>query len=590
MLLQAGWRLLRRETGALKQLLFAVVLGGLGGIVQVLQAWLIAVVINRAFLTHQTTAELMTPLAGLLGTVLARAILTYWSSNQAHFAALEIKHALRTRLFGHLLALGPAWMKRGNTAELTEACTAGIDSLEVFLGEYLPRLAWAALIPLTILVVVFPQDSLTGVILLLTAPLIPIFMWLIGSLANRLAGKQWRLLNRMSSHFLDILQGLDTLVRFNRSRAQVEAIALVSERFRHTTMRVLQVAFLSALTLEMVATLSTAVIAVEICVRLLGGKILFQQALFLLILAPEFYQPLRALSASYHASTSGIQSLRRMLALLDEQPEETAGDQVNIPVPHKNIGMHATPPFTIRFDEVAFRHPETAQNTVEGISFTLQPGQHTALVGPSGAGKSTLFDLLLGFITPHSGRITVNGAPLSSLYLPAWRAQIAWAPQGPALFNTTILENIRFGVRDAQVPQVAAAARLAQADAFITQLPQGYDTSVGERGMRLSGGQVGRIALARALVRNAPILLLDEISAHLDSTLEQAIYHNLASLRPDLTLVSIAHRAPTAAAADHIIVLDQGRILEQGAPTELLKNNDGPFNQQMMLTGPEGLL
>src|SRR5690606_30102913 len=345
------------------------------------------------------------------------------------------------------------------SGELSATLVAGVEALESYFSHYLPQLAIAVLVPLTIFVAVFPVDLLTAIIFLLTAPLIPIFMILIGKVAAQLTGRQWRALSLMSAHFLDVLQGLTTLKQLGRSRAQVEQVALVSDRFRRTTLSVLRVTFLSALTLELVATLSVAIVAVEIALRLLRGGLPFADALFILVLAPEFYQPLRQLGARFHAGMEGISAAQRIFAILDRSPETPGGSR---PAPE--------PPFTITFEEVHAAYGDEREPALKGVSFTLEPGRRSALTGPSGAGKSTVLQLLLGFLRPAAGRILVNGLPLDSFTIESWRSRIAWVPQNPYLFYDTVAGNIRLGRPGASQAEVEEAARLACAHDFITAL------------------------------------------------------------------------------------------------------------------------
>ena len=316
--------------------------------------------------------------------------------------------------------------------------------------------------PLTILLFTFPLDPTSGLVLLFTAPLIPIFMVLIGNQADKMTRRQWTSLSRMSAHFLDVLQGLTTLKILGRSREQAETIARVSYRFGQTTMAVLRVAFLSALVLELVATLSIAIVAVEIGLRLLYGRLIFAEALFILILAPDFYLPLRILGTRFHAGMSGVTAANRIFEVLDTPlPIATTEDE---PRQRDLTDRFPAAPFTVHLTDIHYAYDEGQRPALNGISLTLTPGQKVALVGPSGAGKSTIAHLLLRFIDPDRGRITVAGIPLARLDLSAWRAQLAWVPQQPYLFHGTVAENIRLARPEASVAQLTEAARQAHAD------------------------------------------------------------------------------------------------------------------------------
>jgi ATP-binding cassette subfamily C protein CydD len=464
----------------------------------------------------------------------------------------------------HLFSLGPAYTSGERSGELTNTVVEGVETLEAYFSQYIPQLALAALVPLTILIFILPLDLTSGLVLLLTAPLIPVFMILIGDAADRLTQRQWKSLSRMSAHFLDTLQGLTTLKLLGRSRDQAQAIAAISTRFRQSTLSVLRVAFLSALVLEMVATLSTAVVAVEIGLRLLYGRLAFEQAFFVLILAPEFYLPLRMLGTRFHAGMSGVAAAERIFEILD------------IPLHPMPSSPHQSTPspelrFDIHFQNVHYAYEDGQRSALHDLSMRIPPGQKVAIVGPSGSGKSTIAHLLLRFIDPDRGSITVDGQPLDTINITAWRSQIAWVPQKPHLFNASIGENIRLANPNASPEEVIHAARQAYAHDFIQAFPQAYDTLIGERGSRLSGGQAQRVALARAFLKQAPFLILDEATANLDPEIEAQLREAMGHLLQDRTALIIAHRLGVAQDADRILVIASGRVIETGSHTKLLE-------------------
>ncbi|MCB1801751.1 MAG: thiol reductant ABC exporter subunit CydD, partial [Gammaproteobacteria bacterium] len=432
-----------------------------------------------------------------------------------------------------------------------------------YYARYLPAMSLTVLLPLAILVVVFPTDWLSALIMLLTAPLIPLFMILIGKGTERLNQRQWRTLARLSAHFLDVIQGLTTLKLFNASRREISNIARISDDYRRSTMAVLRVAFLSSLALEFFATISIAVVAVSIGFRLLWGEMDFLYGLFILLLAPEFYLPLRSMGTHYHARLEAIGAAEQLLHVLDlpapEKPQTTAALPDN----------HAA---TIRLDGVSITYPGDVR-ALDRVDLLIEPGERIAVVGASGAGKSTLARVLLGFSTPDSGRVLIGDTPLQAIEPAAWRARLGWVPQHPHLFAGTIADNIRLGAPQASDAELAAAARRADADDFISALPAGYATALGEHGQGLSGGQIQRIALARALLRHPALLLLDEPSAHLDAASEQAIQQALAALDRSTTLVTIAHRLNTVRSADRIVLLDGGRIAAVGTHADLIESS-----------------
>jgi ATP-binding cassette subfamily C protein CydD len=333
----------------------------------------------------------------------------------------------------------------------------------------------------------------------------------------------------------------------------------VTDQFRQATLRVLRVAFLSAFTLEFLSTISIALVAVEIGLRLLHGGIQFESAIFLLIIAPEFYLPLRALGAKFHAGQDGVAAAKRIFTVLETPPPKQ--DACLAPIPDR---------LALRFEEVSYSYENRTRSALNRISMTISPGEHVAIVGESGSGKSTMAHLLLRFIEPDAGRILVDETPLAAVDADYWRSQIAWVPQNPYLFNTTIAENIRLGDPHASLQAVVEAARAAEAHAFIEQLPNQYDTLCGERGLRLSGGQAQRIALARVFLKDAPLLILDEAMAFLDPDTEARIDDALDRLLKGKTTLMIAHRLNTVRRADRILVMDDGLIAESGTHAELL--------------------
>ena len=551
------------------QLAAAISLGLLAGVLLIGQAYLLSQTVSRVFLDGQRLRDIRALLAGLVVIAIVRAAALWIGEIASHHTAGRIKADLRERFFAHLIELGPAYARGERSGELANTATEGIDVLDAYFSQYIPQLALSALIPLMMLIVVFPLDALSGVVLLLTAPMIPFFMVLIGSLASAQSRQQWTQLSRLSAHFLDVLQGLTTLKIFGRSREQAQEIARISEQFRAATMHVLRIAFLSALALEMLATISTAIIAVEIGLRLLYGRMGFDEAFFILILAPEYYAPLRALGARFHAGTAGAASAQRIFEVLSHQPSA---------ISIQSVGAYNATPAIIEFDAVRYTYTENERAALDGVSFTIQPGQKVALVGRSGAGKSTVAQLLLRFIAPTAGRIAVDGYDLSAIPPGTWRERISWVPQMPYLFAASVADNIRLARPDASLDDVIRAAQQAHADEFIRALPDGYDTPIGERGARLSGGQAQRIALARAFLKDAPLLILDEATSNLDPETEADIQAAIRALMQDRTVLIIAHRLSTVLDADQIVVLDQGRVIEAGTHEALLKRK-GPYHQ-----------
>jgi ATP-binding cassette subfamily C protein CydD len=557
-------RLLGQVRAARRDLALTIGLGTLAGAVVVGQAWLLSRVVSGVFLDGQSLGQVGPLLFALLALSLVRAALAWGSEVTAHRVADQVKRDLQSRLATHLLALGPAYARGERSGELANTAVEGVEALDAYLSQYLPQLALAALVPLTVLIFVLPLDWVSGLVLLLTAPLIPIFMVLIGNAADALTRRQWTSLSRMSAHFLDVLQGLTTLKLFGRSREQIRTIAAISDQFRQATMGVLRVAFLSALVLEMVSTISTAVVAVQIGLRLLYGHLSFEQGFFVLLLAPEFYLPLRMLGTRFHAGMAGVAAAQRIFEVL----------QVPAPVPPGSgkVAREELPSrFDIHFSDVHYAYEEGQRPALRGLSFHIDHGEKVALVGPSGAGKSTVAYLLLRFLEPARGTIAVGGRPLADLAPPLWRERVAWVPQDPYLFHGTVAENIRMARPGASLDEVAWATRQAHAETFVEALPQGYDTVIGERGARLSGGESQRLALARAFLKDAPLLILDEATANLDPEIEDLVGESLERLLQGRTALIIAHRLTTVQRADRILAMAEGRIVEEGTHGILLQ-------------------
>jgi ATP-binding cassette subfamily C protein CydD len=550
-------------------LILTILFGWLGGLAAILQAWLLSRGIDAVFLGGSGLADVSGLLKVMLAVICLRA-LTVWASERfASRLALRIKTALRTRLVHHLAALNPAYTQNQKTGELTATAMEGVEALEAYFSQYLPQVALAAFIPLTILLLVFPLDPLTGLVLLLTAPLIPLFMWLIGKAAESMTQRQWHTLSQLSAYLLDVIQGLTTLKMLGQSLHQSGRIQKASDNYRDVTLRVLRIAFLSALTLELLATLSTAIVAVEIGLRLLYARMDFQQALFILVLAPEFYLPLRLLGLRFHSGMSGTSAARRIFEILDTPlPEARISPVTALPTHLLHISSHAG----IHFEHVGHTYAARSLPAVTDVSLDIPGGQVTALVGQSGAGKSTLAAMLLRFIAPDQGLIHVDGRLLGSIPPLEWRQNLAWVPQLPTLFKGSLADNLLLAKPGASASELGSACRKAGLLDFIQTLPSGFSTLIGEGGTRLSGGQAQRLALARAYLRDAPLLILDEPTSSLDPLQERELLASIHGLMDRRTTLLIAHRLSTVQQAHNIIVLDSGRVVESGTHASLLKS------------------
>jgi ATP-binding cassette, subfamily C, bacterial CydD len=559
--------LLRQIKPARILLICTIALGMLGAVAIIAQMLFLGLVVDRVFLSGESLEGVRTLLFLLLGAVVLRSGLLWLREIVAQCGAVRVKNELRERLFAHLMRLGPGYTGGERTGELAATTVEGVERLDAYVGRYLPQMALSVFVPLLIFAYLLSVDPISAVLLLATAPAIPVLMILVGSHAEQQMQGQWAALSRMSAHFLDVLQGLPTLKIFGRGAAERERIAEVSDEFRERTLKVLRYAFLSGFVLEFIATLSIALVAVALGVRLLIGGISFEAAFLVLLLAPEFFRPLRELGVHRHAGMESKTSADRVFEIL------------NVPAPtSKATGAATRPlgPLTIEFRDVGYGYPGSEQPALSGIELTLPAGTCTALVGRSGAGKSTLVNLLVRFLDPDTGWITANGIPIDELSVESWRENVALVPQRPYLFYGSVLENIRLARPSATREEIERVAELAGASEFIERLPRGYDTEIGERGVRLSGGEAQRVAIARAFLKDAPVLVMDESTSSLDPESERLIGDALVRLMRNRTVLVIAHRLNTVYRADRIAVLQAGRLAETGTHAELIER-DGPY-------------
>ncbi len=557
----------------------------------VMQAWLISLIVDGVFLRGQTPGQ-VTPLLGMLAaSLLVRSIALYAETVLGQRAANGLKQTLRQRLTSRLIQAGPLPLRDERAGELVNTISEGVEALDAFVTQFLPAQALAILLTLCVLLVVLILDPWTTLVLLFAAPMLLLMMALIGGRAKSLTERRFLELSWMSAFFLDMLQGLPTLKLFGRSQEQAATIQRVSAHYGKTTMEVLATAFQTSLVMEWAATAATALVALEVSYRLMAGQLAFAPALAVLLLTPEFFLPLRTLAIRYHAGTTGKAAAQRILKLLDvahassltpgrqdagtcadDDPHSALTGRRTVAAP---LRQHAADilqsPLAIRFDHVAFAYGN--RPALRDCTFTIAPGSRVALVGATGAGKSTIANLLLRFAEPQQGAIWIGATRLSALEPAQWRQQVAWVPQHPHLFQGTVLDNLRLARPAASLAEVSAAAEAAGAHAFISALPQGYSTPIGEQGVRLSGGQRQRLALTRAFLKDAPLLILDEATAHLDAENAALIRDAVVRLSAGRTVVIIAHRLELAAMADQVIVLEQGCVVESGAHADLLIRN-----------------
>ena len=523
----------------------SVGLGFLAALLIIAQASLLSYVIAGVLGAGKGLGQLRLALAALVLVVLARAAVAWISEVAASRCSALAKRQLRGSLLAHIAALGPGRLGDKRTGEIGVLATRGIDALDGYFSLYLPQLVLAGIIPAAVIVVVLSQDWVSGAIIIVTLPLIPLFMALVGAATRDRTQAELRVLQRLADHFLDVVGGLATLKVFGRAKAQISVIGDVSARYRVAAMSTLRVTFLSSLVLELLATISVALVAVTVGLRLLGGGIDLRRALLVLLLAPEAYLPLRALGANYHASAEGVSAAEQAFEVL-ETPLPARGSITEIPDPAV---------CGISVDELTVRYPGRDECALDRISLVVEPGEVLAVTGPSGCGKSTLLSVMLGFIEPDGGSIRIGDTELRDLDPDAWRARVTWVAQRPHLFAATICENIRLGRPDASDEQVWHAAVAAGLREVLAGRPEGLETILSERGVGLSAGERHRVALARAFLRDAPLLLLDEPTANLDGETEQQVLAAVQRLIVGRTVLLVAHRPALSAVADRVVRL-----------------------------------
>lgn len=536
-------RLLRHVPRARAGVVLTVALGvGRAGLA-VAQALLLAHVLAAGFRGVGVRA-LAGPLAWLGVVLLGRGLLVAAQDLVSRRTCAVVQQQLRSRLLERVAALGPDWLAGRRSGELATLAGPGLGGLEGYFRHYLPQLVLAVVVPAAVVLALLATDWRSAAVVGLTVPLLPLFLALVGMHTQRETAAQWRALSDLGGHFLDVVTGLPTLRAHGRGRAQVEVLRTMTTRHRQATMRALRTAFLSSLVLELVATLSVAVLAVSVGFRLLAGDLAFEQALVVLLLAPEAFLPLRAVGTSFHAATEGLTAATAAFEVLDA------------PLPTAARGARRVRRPALHLEDVTVLRAGRDEPALDRLSLSVAPGEQVALLGPSGCGKSTLLGVLLGFVPVTSGTVLVDGVDLRELDLDAWREQVAWVPQAPHLLARSVADNVRLGRAGASDAEVAEALRAAGAD-FVDDLPHGAGTVLGERGHGLSVGQARRVALARAFLRDAPLLLLDEPTAGLDSHSEQVVAASLERLARGRTVLLATHRTGLLSGAHRVVPLER---------------------------------
>jgi ATP-binding cassette subfamily C protein CydCD len=517
--------------------------GGAAALLVIAQAWLIATIVAGAFVQHRSLGALRDPVLLLLAVVAGRAGLAWASERAAQRASASVKSELRTTTAARIAALGPAGLERRSAGQLTVLLTTGIDALDGYFSRYLPQLFLAVIVPVAVIGVVAGADWVSAVLIAVSVPLIPLFMALVGAATRDRTAKRMRALHRLAGHFLDVVAGLPTLKVFGRAKAQARSIADVTDRYRSATMATLRLTFLSSLVLELLATVSVALVAVAVGLRLLNGHLSFHDALFVLVLAPEAYLPLRALGTHFHASADGVRAAEELFDLIEAPDVAPRGGRMRA----DGSGI------VVQGLEVTY--PGRRLPAVHGLDLEVEPDEVVALTGPSGCGKSTVLSVVLGLRRPDAGTVRLGGVDLVDLDLDEWRHRVAWVPQRPHIFARTVAENVRLAKPDASDARVRAAIDAAGLSEVMRRLPHGIDTRLGEGGAGLSAGERQRLALARAFVRNAPLLLLDEPTASLDNETQADVLVAVRQLLWGRSALIVAHRPALAAIADRVVEL-----------------------------------
>ncbi|QPR27557.1 cysteine/glutathione ABC transporter permease/ATP-binding protein CydD [Edwardsiella hoshinae] len=567
---------------ARRWLRLSMLLGLLAGLLIIAQSWLLATLLQQLIIDHTPRSALLSDFALLVVTIVLRALLGGVRERVGFRCGQVVRREIRALVLDRLALLGPAWIQGRPAGHWATLILEQIEDMQDFYARYLPQMALAVTIPLLILAAVLPINWAAGLILFATAPLIPLFMALVGVGAADANRRNFLALSRLSANFLDRLRGMETLRLFHRAQAETQHIAQASEDFRKRTMEVLRLAFLSSAVLEFFASVSIAVVAVYFGFSYLGelnfghydhGVTLFAGFL-VLILAPEFFQPLRDLGAFYHAKAQAIGAAEALVTFLDDSEQAHSVQTVATSAPTMPCPP-APMPLTLEAHNLEILSPQ-GKVLAGPLNFRIAAGERIALVGHSGAGKSSLINLLLGFL-PYRGELVIDGQPLTAISLDAWRSQLAWVGQNPTLPLTTLRANILLGNPQADEEQLQAAITCAYVAEFLDQLPQGLDTPIGEDAARLSVGQAQRVAVARALIRPCRLLLLDEPTASLDANSERLVMRALQAAARNQTTLMVTHQLDELAHFDRIWVMDQGMLVQQGDFAALSQQRGTPF-------------
>ncbi|MCP4956478.1 thiol reductant ABC exporter subunit CydD [Photobacterium aquimaris] len=547
---------------AKRWMMFSIGLGFTSGLLLIGQAALLANILHQLIIEHTDKYQLVNQFVGLIVIIGLRALCSWGREVCGYRCGEQIRLHIRQLILNRLQNLGPAYIKGKPAGVWASLVLEQVEEMQDFFARYLPQMSLAVLIPVVILVVVFPLNWAAGLIFLITAPLVPFFMALVGLGAADANRRNFKALQRLSGHFYDRLQGLSTLRLFNRVDAEAENLDAASHVLRKRTMEVLRLAFLSSAVLEFFSAISVAIVAVyfgfafigELNFGNYGVPVSLFTGLFVLVLAPEFYQPLRDLGTFYHAKAQAIGAAESIVEFLNIEADEMSNGDTPLPTPN---AIH------ISVTDLEVLSPE-GQVLAGPLSFSINTNEHVALVGPSGAGKTSLLNALLGFL-PYRGSIKINDVELNQLKHDQWRQAISWVGQNPLLVHGTVRDNITLGNPSASDNDVDQVARQAYADEFIQRLEKGYEHHVGDRSGGLSVGQAQRIAVARAMLQNGAFWLLDEPTASLDANSERLVLESLALAVTNRTTLMVSHRLDQLHAMQRILVMDNGKLVQNGS-------------------------
>jgi thiol reductant ABC exporter CydD subunit len=548
-------RLAQHSAAARPHFAAAGLLGLIAAGLTVAQATLLAGVISRVAMSHASLGSQSGSLAALAIVFGGRALVAGGFELSGRLAAARVLAELRHRVAAQLLLVRPGRSGRERTGQLAAAAVQGVDGLEAYFAGYLPSLMLAVAVPIAVLIWVTPLDPVVALIFAVTIPVLILFMILIGVGAQARTRRRWQALALLSSHFLDVVRGLETLRAHRRELAQGAILAEVGERYREETMGTLRLAFVSALVLELCAMLGTGLAAATIGVQLAAGHLQLDAGLTVLLLAPELYGPLRQVGQQFHATADGLAAAGQLLDVLDEPPALAQRSAETPPASRPDPRRRP-----VRLQGVSFSYPGADSEVLSGLEMTLQPGEFVAVVGPSGAGKSTLAALILRLVDPDAGRVSCGGIDLRSFAADAWRAQTAWVPQRATLFADTLAANIALAAPRADGPEIVRAAHEAGLRDLVERLPDGLSTRIGDGGRRLSAGEAQRVGLARAFLADAALVVLDEPTANLDAAVAAQVSEAIVRLARGRTLLMITHDVELAARADRVVELVEGQL------------------------------